>query len=70
MNQLPLRNSSYVEIPLNPYQGLKHDLQPMAIAGEIQVEIPLNPYQGLKPLPGSKGLVGNLSKFLLIPIRD
>ena len=35
-----------VEIPLNPYQGLKQKIT--IRRGLIKVEIPLNPYQGLK----------------------
>ena len=36
-----------VEIPLNPYQGLKLIYQFSSPITEL-VEIPLNPYQGLK----------------------
>ena len=37
-----------VEIPLNPYQGLKPKPKESNDFYDIIVEIPLNPYQGLK----------------------
>ena len=37
-----------VEIPLNPYQGLKLNILELDGRNFVEVEIPLNPYQGLK----------------------
>ena len=56
-----------VEIPLNPYQGLKLYGGFFVYFG--LVEIPLNPYQGLKPNKQHQHFADEL-KFHLIPIRD
>ena len=58
-----------VEIPLNPYQGLKrNEVTPRP--HRRHVEIPLNPYQGLKREFKESSTLPGVSKFLLIPIRD
>ncbi len=45
-----------VEIPTNPYQGLKHAAGGALASGVGSVEIPTNPYQGLKQAQAMSGM--------------